>query len=113
MSQQQLEITSGTATIEDYQAALEAAILEISQLKASKPAKASKSKRPYVFTPFQAAKVMNEERAALQLNPVTPQMLYSYARKGKFVITLSDDGRKSVDTESFYSWMRIHNAKNA
>lgn len=112
---QQLEITSGTASLEDYKAALEAALSEISELKASKPStsKTSKAKRPYVFTPFQAAKVMNDERTQLGLNSVTPQMLYSYARKGKFVITEGDGGRKQVDTESFYSWMRLHNAKNS
>jgi len=110
-----LEITSGTATLDEYKEALEAALAENATLRAqqAKPSKASKAKRPYVFTPFQAAKAMNEERERLGLAPVTPQMLYSYARKGKFVIGTSDDGRKQVDTESFYSWMRLHNAKNS
>ena len=108
-----LEITSGNASIDEYRAALESALAQIAELKATKPSKTSKPKRDYVFTPFQAAKVMNEEREILGLNPVTPQMLYTYARKGYFAITLSSDGRKQVDTESFYAWMRKHNAKNA
>ena len=110
-----LEITSGNASIEDYASALESALAEIAELRsqqASKP-KASKQKRPYVFTPFQAAKVMNEERKLLGLSEVTPQMIYSYARKNKFVITESEDGRKQVDHDSFYEWMRLHNAKNS
>lgn len=112
-----LSITSGSASIDDYRSALEAALARVSELESqqsSAPAPKQKTaKRPYVFTPFQAAKVMNDERALLDLPPVTPQMLYSYARKGKFQITVSDDGRKVVDTESFYSWMRNHNAKNS
>src|SRR5271163_50758 len=106
-----LELTSGTATIEDYRAALELARTELAELKNSKPAKASKAKRAYVFTPFQAAKFMNEEREALGLNPITPQMLYTYARKGYFAISASEDGRKQVNIDSFCAWMRKHNAK--
>jgi len=107
-------ITTGPATLDDYRSALAEAQAELAALKAAKPGKALKAeKRPYVFTPFQAHKVMNDERADLGLPPVTPQMLYSYARKGKFVITQAADGRKQVDTESFYAWMRAFNAKNA
>jgi hypothetical protein len=107
-------ITTGPATLEDYREALAQAQAELAQLKAATPVKAPKAeKRPYVFTPFQAHKVMNEERANLGLNPVTPQMLYSYARKGKFQITEAPDGRKQVDTDTFFTWMRAFNAKNA
>jgi hypothetical protein len=107
-------ITTGPATLDDYREALAQAQEELAALKAAKPvSKAAKEKRPYVFTPFQAHKVMNDERAELGLPPVTPQMLYSYARKGKFLTGTSADGRKTVDTESFFTWMRQFNAKNS
>jgi hypothetical protein len=108
------EISLGSATIEDYRAQLEIALSENAQLRAQneKPA-AKKSKREFVFTPFQAARVMNEERAKLGLEKVAPQMLYNYARKGKFGISVSADGRKQVEIDSFYAWMRIFNAKNS
>jgi len=109
-------ITTGTATIDDYASQLELALAENAKLReqiAAKSPKAKAPKREFVFTPFQAAKAMNEERERLGLKSVTPQMLYSYARKGAFVISTSADGRKSVDVDSFYAWMRKHNAKNA
>jgi hypothetical protein len=106
-------ISTESATIEDYRLALEAAQRELNELRNAKQSKPKQPKREYVFTPFQAAKVMNEERALLGLKEVSPQMIYSYARKDKFGITEGADGRKQVDVESFYSWMREFNAKNS
>jgi hypothetical protein len=107
-------ITTGPATLENYREALAQAQAELAALRAAKPVRAPKAeKRPYVFTPFQAHKVMNDERADLGLPPVTPQMLYSYARKGKFITGTSEDGRKIVDPDTFFTWMRAFNAKNS
>lgn len=110
------ELTSGSASIDDYRSALEDALKRITELESQQTTevtKERKQKRNYVLTPYQAAKIMNEERSNLNLNPVTPQMLYTYARKGYFVVTKTEDGRKQVDPDSFYTWMRKHNSKNS
>jgi hypothetical protein len=82
------------------------------QAEADKP-KSKKSKRDFVFTPYQATKLMNEERAKLGLKEVNSPMLYIYARKGAFAIFEGADGRKEVERESFVKWMQEHNAKQA
>jgi len=111
---EQSAITTGPATIDEYRIALEQAQQELNELRSNvKTSKPKQPKREYVFTPFQAAKIMNAERELLGLKPVTPQMLYSYARKNKFVISIGADGRKQVDYDTFYSWMRSFNTKNS
>jgi hypothetical protein len=65
----------------------------------------AKPKRAYVTTPFQACKFVNAAfREAGIDKQIPPQMLYTYAAKGKFEIGYSEDGRKVVDRDSFAIW---------
>jgi hypothetical protein len=81
-------------TINDDQV-VEGTIVEDSETK----------KRVFVFTPYQAAKVVNETltRAGID-KQVPPQMLYTYVRKDKIASTIADDGRIMVDPESLLQW---------
>jgi hypothetical protein len=67
-----------TATIDETKSASNA-----STEAPAKPAK--KEKRPYVFTPYQAMKVVNDmlDKAGLDIKLQGP-MLYQYASQGKF-----------------------------
>jgi hypothetical protein len=80
------------------------------------PAKTEKKvKRPYVFTPYQAMKSVNEalEEAGSETKLQGP-MLYQYAKQGKFKTHPAqvdiDRGvpehevRLEVDEESFFEW---------
>ena len=79
----------------------------------SSESKASKKAKEFVLTPYQATKIMNEQRRALGLKEINSPMLYIYARKNAFIISTSADGRKVVDEESFLKWMNEHNEKQS
>jgi hypothetical protein len=70
------------------------------------------SARTFVLTPFQATKIFNAHRATLGLKPVNSPMLYIQARKGKFEVNLSADGRKQIaNYQEFCAWVVEHNTR--
>ena len=69
--------------------------------------KPGKTKRAWVNTPYQAAKVLNARVAEAGIEKVVPpQMVYTYAKNGKFSTFVAADGtgRKVVDTDTFNTW---------
>jgi hypothetical protein len=69
--------------------------------------KPGKTKRAWVNTPYQAAKVLNAMVAEAGIEKVVPpQMVYTYAKNGKFTTFIAADGtgRKVVDTDTFNTW---------
>ena len=92
---------------------LKAQVAELTaMLEKAKSSKANgKAKREYVYTPFQATKDFNKMRAAAGLKDVNSPMLYIYAGKGHFTITITADGRKEVDKAAFIEWAEKHIAK--
>lgn len=72
------------------------------------------SKRVYVCTPYQCAKAVNAMLKAAGINKeIPPQMLYTYARKGKFLTYEAFDGsgRIEVDRDSFGTWVQGYISK--
>jgi hypothetical protein len=70
--------------------------------------------RTVILTPYQATKVMNQHRAQLGLKPVQSPFMYIQARKGRFPVVRSDDGRWEIqDAESFARWAYEHNTRQA
>ena len=69
--------------------------------------KPGKTKRAWVNTPYQAAKVLNAMVVEAGIEKVVrPQMVYTYAKNGKFSTFVAADGtgRKVVDTDTFNTW---------
>lgn len=104
--EQELTTEQQLAQAQQELAELKAELAELAARKSS-----SKGKREYVYTPFQATKDLNELRTAAGLKPVNSPMLYIYARKNAFVISVGADGRKEVDRESFLKWAIEHTEK--
>jgi hypothetical protein len=72
------------------------------------------SKRAYVTTPYQATKMVNAILARAGVKKILPpQMLYTYARKGKFLTYPAPDGtgRMVVDRDSFQTWLASYLTK--
>jgi hypothetical protein len=75
--------------------------------------KAAKAKRPYVFTPFQAMKVVNDMLAKAGVDrALQGPMLYAYGAQGKFTVAPAqvdveagvEKPRQEVDEKSFTEW---------
>jgi hypothetical protein len=105
VNEPEAEVTETAA--EDEPEAIEGEVVETAPANGQK----GKGKKEFVLTPYQATKLMNMDRRRLGLKEVNSPMLYIMAGKGKFIITITADGRKEVDTESFYAWMVAHNAR--
>jgi hypothetical protein len=70
------------------------------------------AKRQFIWTPYQATKIMNAHRAELGLKPVKSPFMYIQASKGRFEIIESADGRKQIaDPEQFLAWVIEHNTR--
>src|ERR1700677_1496107 len=69
--------------------------------------KPGKTQRAWVYTPYQAATYLNAMVVEAGIEKVVPpQMVYTYAKNGKFSTFVAADGtgRKVVDTDTFNTW---------